>query len=96
MLPASVQRYVKRLPMRAFGSKPNIECRTARLNAINTLKGCRQRTRSASYSEKHLLVERNPPPGSSPPLSRGEALLSILALSLGLWWIIGAMVSLVL
>jgi hypothetical protein len=29
-------------------------------------------------------------------MSRGEALLSILALSLGLWWIIGAMVSLVL
>jgi hypothetical protein len=29
-------------------------------------------------------------------MSRGEALLSILASSLGLWWIIGAIVSLVL
>ena len=43
-----------------------------------------------------MLENHRPLPGTSPPLSRAEALLSILALSLGLWRLVGMMVSLLL
>jgi hypothetical protein len=67
------------------------------LKVANSGRPAHPAPRSISSLNGSTVLENHlPPPGSSPPLSRGEALLSILALSLGLWWIIGAMVSLVL
>jgi hypothetical protein len=50
----------------------------------------------SSLNGSTVLENHHPPPGSSPPLSRGEALLSVLALSLGLWRLVGTVVSLLL
>jgi hypothetical protein len=51
---------------------------------------------SALNGSTGLHNHRRPPPGSRPRMSRGAALMSILALSLGLWGIVGTVVSLLL